>query len=76
MVVREGVRAFQKHMTTYINGEDIVVIEDAKTHINKGVYMPYKLYTLFQEQFEAAIREDVRASFTDDFDGSGLVNEH
>ena len=35
MVVYEGVRSFQKYMTKYINGSDIVIIEDAKTHLEK-----------------------------------------
>jgi len=75
MLVHEGVRSFQKTMTKYINGDDIVVIEDAKTHIEKGVFMPYKLYVLFQKQVRDAIREDMKNSFVEDFDGVAAVDE-
>ncbi len=76
MLVHEGVRSFQKTMTKYINGDDIVIIEDAKTHIEKGVFMPYKLYSLFQDQIREAIREDIKNSFVEDFDGVAVANEH
>jgi len=76
MLVYEGVRSFQKTMTKYMNGDDIVIIEDAKTHLEKGVFMPYKLYALFHEQIKEAIREDIKNSFVEDFDGTGVVNEH
>jgi len=74
MLVHEGVRSFQKYMTKYINGDDVVIIEDAKTHLEKGVFMPYKLYTLFQEQIKEAIRKDIKNSFTEEFDGSGVLS--
>ena len=73
MLVHEGVRSFQKTMTKYINGDDIVIIEDAKTHHEKGVFMPYKLYALFQDQIKEAIREDIKNSFVEDFDGVAVV---
>ncbi len=76
MLVHEGVRSFQKTMTKYINGNDSVIIEDAKTHIEKGVFMPYNLYALFQTQIKEAIREDIKNSFVEDFDGVAVVNEH
>ena len=76
MLVYEGVRSFQKYMTKYINGDDIVIIEDAKTHNEKGVFMPYKLYSLFQDQIREAIREDIKNSFVEDFDGAAVANEH
>ncbi len=76
MLVHEGVRSFQKYMTKYINGNDIVIIEDAKTHIEKGVFMPYNLYALFQTQIEEAIREDIKNSFVEDFDGVAVVSEY
>ena len=76
MLVYEGVRSFQKYMTKYINGNDIVIIEDAKTHTEKGVFMPYNLYALFQTQIKEAIREDIKNSFVEDFDGVAVVNEH
>ena len=75
MLIHEGVRSFQKTMTKYINGDDVVVIEDAKTHLEKGVFMPYKLYVLFQEQVKAAIREDIKNSFVEEFDGVAVVGE-
>ena len=74
MLVYEGVRSFQKYMTKYINGDEVVIIEDAKTHHEKGVFMPYKIYTLFQEQIQEAIREDIKNSFTEEFDGAGVVS--
>ncbi len=74
MLVHEGVRSFQKYMTKYINGDDVVIIEDAKTHLEKGVFMPYKLYTLFQEQIKEAIRKDIKNSFTEEFDGAGVLS--
>ena len=74
MLVHEGVRSFQKYMTKYINGNDIVIIEDAKTHIEKGVFMPYRLYALFQDQIKEAIREDIKNSFVEDFDGVAVVD--
>ena len=76
MLVHEGVRSFQKTMTKYINGDDIVIIEDAKTHKEKGVFMPYKLYSLFQDQIREAIREDIKNSFVEDFDGVAVASEH
>lgn len=75
MIVRDGVRSFQKHMTKYINGDDVVIIEDGKTHNEKGVFMPYAIYNLFQEQINEAIREDIKRSFTESFDSAGVVNE-
>jgi len=30
MLIYEGVRSFQKTMTKYINGNDVVIIEDIK----------------------------------------------
>jgi hypothetical protein len=75
MLVYEGVRSFQKYMTKYINGDDIVIIEDAKTHNEKGVFMPYKLYALFEEQIKEAIREDIKNSFVEEFDGVGVVSD-
>ena len=76
MLIYEGVRSFQKTMTKYLNGDDIVIIEDAKTHHEKGVFMPYKLYSLFQEQIKEAIREDIKNSFVEDFDDVAVVGEH
>ena len=76
MLVHEGVRSFQKYMTKYINGDDIVIIEDAKTHREKGVFMPYKLYILFQDQIREAIREDIKNSFIEEFDDVAVVSEH
>ena len=76
MLVYEGVRYFQKYMTKYINGDDIVIIEDAKTHHKKGVFLPFKLYSLFQEQINDAIREDMKNSFVEEFDGAAVVNNH
>jgi len=76
MLVHEGVRSFQKTMTKYLNQDDIVIIEDAKTHREKGVFMPYKFYVLFQEQVREAVREDIKRSFVEDFDGVAVVNEH
>ena len=76
MLVYEGVRSFQKYMTKYINGDDIVIIEDAKTHREKGVFMPYKLYILFQDQIREAIREDIKNSFIEEFDDVAVVSEH
>ena len=76
MLVHEGVRSFQKYMTKYINGDDIVIIEDAKTHTEKGIFMPYKIYALFQAQIQEAIREDIKNSFVEDFDGVAVVGEH
>ena len=76
MLVHEGVRSFQKYMTKYINGNDIVIIEDAKTHTEKGVFMPYNLYTLFREQIKEAIREDIKKSFVEEFDGVAVAGEY
>lgn len=76
MLIHEGVRSFQKTMTKYINGDDVVIIEDAKTHLEKGVFMPYKLYVLFQDQIKEAIREDIKNSFVEDFDAVAVVSEH
>ena len=76
VLIYEGVRSFQKTMTKYINGDDVVIIEDAKTHLEKGVFMPYKLYSLFQDQIKEAIREDIKNSFVEDFDGVAVVSDH
>jgi len=76
MLIHEGVRSFQQHMTKYINGNDVVIIEDAKTHREKGVFMPFGVYELFKDQINEAIREDIKNSFSESFDGSGMVNEH
>ena len=76
MLVYEGVRSFQKTMTKHMNGDNVVIIEDAKTHLEKGVFMPYKLYSLFQDQVKEAIREDIKNSFVEDFDGVAAVGEH
>lgn len=76
MLRYEGVRSFQKTMTKYINGDDIVIIEDAKTHLEKGVFMPYKLYVLFQDQIKETIRKDIKNSFVENFDGVAVAGEH
>ena len=76
MLIHEGVRSFQKYMTKYMNGDDVVIIEDAKTHIEKGVFMPFKLCVLFQEQVNEAIREDIKNTFVEDFDGVAAAGEH
>ena len=76
MLIHEGVRSFQRTMTKYINGDDIIIIEDAKTHLEKGVFVPYKIYTLFQDQIKEAIRKDIKNSFVEDFDGVAVVSEH
>jgi hypothetical protein len=76
MIDHVGVRSFQKYMTKYINGNDIVIIEDGKTHNEKGVFIPYNLYTLFKEQVNEAIKEDIRKSFVEEFDAVGVVNEN
>lgn len=76
MLIHEGVRSFQKTMTKYINGDDIVIIEDAKTHLEKGVFMPYKLYVLFQDQIKETIRKDIKNSFVENFDGVAVAGEH
>ena len=75
MVVYEGVRSFQKTMTKHINGDNVVIIEDAKTHLEKGVFMPYKLYALFQDQIKEAIREDIKNTFVEEFDGVAVAGE-
>ena len=75
MLIHEGVRSFQKYMTKYMNGDDVVIIEDAKTHIEKGVFMPFRLYVLFQEQVNEAIREDIKNAFVEDFDGVAVAGE-
>jgi len=76
MLIHEGVREFQKQVTQYINGDDVVIIEDAKTHQEKGVFMPFNIYNLFKEQMRLALREDIKKSFTESFDATGVVNEH
>lgn len=76
MLIYEGVRSFQKYMTKYLNGDDVVIIEDAKTHLEKGVFMPFRLYILFQEQINEAIREDIKNAFVEDFDGVAVIGEH
>ena len=76
MLQYEGVRSFQKHMTKYLNGDNVVIIEDAKTHCEKGVFMPYKLYELFQTQIKEAIRKDIKNSFVEEFDGMAVAGEH
>lgn len=63
-------------MTKYINCDDVVVMEDTKTYLEKGVFMPYKLYSLFQNKIKEAIREDMKNSFVEDFDGVAVVGEH
>jgi len=75
MVVYEGVRSFQKTMTKHINGDNVVIIEDAKTHLEKGVFIPYKLYALFQDQVKEAIREDIKNTFVEEFDGVAVAGE-
>ncbi len=75
MVVYEGVRSFQKTMTKHMNGDNVVIIEDAKTHLEKGVFMPYKLYALFQDQVKEAIREDIKNTFVEEFDGVAVAGE-
>jgi hypothetical protein len=75
MIRHESIRAFQKEASKYLNGEDIVIIEDAKTKKEKGVYMPYALFELFEKEMKAAIRRDVARSFTESFDGSGAPFE-
>lgn len=76
MLIHTGVRSFQKYMTKYLNGDDVVIIEDAKTHLEKGVFMPFRLYVLFQEQVNEAIREDIKNAFVEDFDGVAVIGEH
>ena len=76
MLVHEGVRSFQQHMTKYINGDDVVIIEDAKTHKEKGVFLPFSIYEIFKEQVDSSVREDIKRSFVEEFDGAGAVNEH
>ncbi len=63
-------------MTKYLNGDDVVIIEDAKTHLEKGVFMPFRLYVLFQGQINKAIREDIENAFVEDFDGVAVADEH
>lgn len=75
MLVHEGPRSFQKHMTKYINGDDVVIIEDGKTHSEKGVFMPFSIYALFKQQIHDAVREDIKNSFTESFDHAGVVIE-
>ena len=74
MLEHIGVRSFQKYMTKYINGDSVVVIEDAKTHTQKGVYMPYNIYALFQKQIDEAIKEDMKNSFTESYDGVSVAS--
>jgi hypothetical protein len=76
MIIHEGVRTFQKQLSQYINGSDIVIIEDAKSQSPKGTFLPYELYKIFEEQVQEAIRMDIRNSFTEEVDGVGVVNEH
>lgn len=61
-------------MTKYINGDSVVVIEDAKTHKEKGVYMPYSIYELFTTQIDEAVKKDMINSFTESFDGVSIVS--
>ena len=75
MLIHEGVRSFQQHMTKYINGDDVVIIEDAKTHKEKGVFLPFNIYEIFKEQVNHSIKEDIRRSFVESFDGIGAVYE-
>ena len=75
MVVYEGVRSFQKTMTKHMNGDNVVIIEDAKTHLEKGVFIPYKLYALFQDQVKEAVREDIKNTFVEEFDGVAVAGE-
>lgn len=75
MIVHEGIREFQKQVTRYLNGNEVVIIEDGKTHQQKGVYIPFALYQLFQEQLHEAVRQDIAASFSESFDESVLVHE-
>lgn len=74
MIEHIGVRSFQKYMTKYINGDSVVVIEDAKTHKEKGVYMPYSIYELFTTQIDEAVKKDMINSFTESFDGVSIVS--
>lgn len=74
MIERIGVRSFQKYMTRYINGDSVVVIEDAKTHKEKGVYMPYGIYELFTTQIDEAVKKDMINSFTESFDGVSVAS--
>ena len=76
MLVYEGVRSFQQHMTKYINGDDVVIIEDAKTHKEKGVFLPFSIYEIFKEQINNSVREDIKRSFVESFDGPGVVSDH
>jgi hypothetical protein len=75
MIITESIREFQKYSTRYFNGNDIVIIEDGKSHKQKGVFIPFDIYTLFKEELEAAVRKEIEHSFDEDFDGVGAAND-
>lgn len=75
MIVAEGIRDFQKNVTQYLNADDVVFLQDAKTHKEKGVYLPFRFYEQFREQIRQSIREEVKNSFNESFDGAGIVHE-
>ncbi|WP_457596603.1 hypothetical protein [Hydrogenimonas sp.] len=74
-MIVESVREFQKNAPRHLNGEEVILIEDGKSHVKKGVYMPYRIFRLFEEEFNEAIRKEMAESFSESFDGVGKVHE-
>jgi hypothetical protein len=74
-MILESVREFQKNAPRHLNGEEVVMIEDAKSHTKKGIYIPYHLYRLFEKELNEAIRREIAESFTEYFDGAGRVHD-
>ncbi|WP_457608143.1 hypothetical protein [Nitratifractor sp.] len=71
----ESIREFQKNAPRHLSGDEVILIEDGKSHVKKGVYIPYKLFHLFEKELNEAIRREIAESFTESFDGAGKVHE-
>jgi predicted GTPase len=74
-MITESIREFQKNAPRHLSGDEVVVIEDAKSHTKRGVYIPYSLYRLFEKELNESIRKEMAESFTESFDGVGRVHE-
>jgi uncharacterized protein (DUF2344 family) len=71
----ESVREFQKNASKYLKSDEVILVEDAKSHTKKGVYIPYGIYQLFEKELQEAIRKEIARSFGESFDGVGVVHD-
>ena len=74
-MITESIREFQKNASRHLSGDEMVIIEDAKSRTKRGVYIPYSLYRLFEKELNESIRKEMAESFTESFDGAGWAHE-